>query len=161
MRETIFRMRCSAAATNIPFDAQCKQSLVPISRGKIKENRVQTMLQAWKMCLDHIRKVKREDLWLLRFFSLGSKRLLYFLGLIAKLFQGEAKLERREDQVNNAAVGPKLDTLLPEGDTVVIKMGVVLKPGVISPPKACTPSPHLCNDRDTVSVGLDVKKIFF
>jgi len=63
--------------------------------------------------------------------------------------------------VNNAAVGPKLDTLLPEGDTVVIKMGVVLKPGVISPPKACTPSPHLCNDRDTVSVGLDVKKIFF
>lgn len=46
---------------------------------------------------------------------------------------------------------------------VVMKMGVVLKPGSISPPKARTPSPHLClcHDMDTVSVGLGVKKSFF
>lgn len=65
------------------------------------------------------------------------------------------KSELREDQLNNAVVGPKLDTHLPEGNMVVMKMGIVLKPGNISLSKAHTTS-HLCHDMDTVSVGLRV-----
>lgn len=66
------------------------------------------------------------------------------------------KSEPREDQLNNAVVGPKLDTHLPEGNMVVMKIGIVLKPGNISPSKAHTTSPYLCHDMDTVSVGLRV-----
>ena len=56
MKETIFHETCIAAATNIPFDYIVQTVFSANFRGKIKENRAQTMLQAWKMCLDHIRK---------------------------------------------------------------------------------------------------------
>lgn len=71
------------------------------------------------------------------------------------------KSELREDQLNNVAIGPKLDTHLLKGDMMVMKAGAVLEPGNIFPPKAHTLCPHLCHHTDTVSIGLDMEKTFF
>jgi len=48
-----------------------------------------------------------------------------------------------------------------ECERLVMRMGVALKPGSISPPNVCAPSLHLYHNRNTFPLRLDAKKTFF
>lgn len=70
------------------------------------------------------------------------------------------KSEQRDYRMNNAIVEPKLSTQLMECERLVTRMGVVFKPGSISPPNICVPS-HLYHNRNTFPLRLDAKKTSF